>query len=252
LEKHAYFEAAKAGLIHLSVTDRSAQRASDIANTDLDERYAMNSTLVISEAAQRRLFLDRQLAEEKVAPAAAEDDLKITQERTGLIQLSGQAESIICSIAAQISSPEVQMAAMRTFAIDQNPELTLLQQEVSRLRQQLSMLQNDQHHLAPGNTHVPAGRVPEEGLEYVRKLREVKYHETLFDLLSRQFEAVRIDEAIIQVVDWAVPSDKKARPHRLLITLGFRVVGCLIACMLAYLAQAWKCPSPLPSCRNCR
>jgi tyrosine-protein kinase Etk/Wzc len=247
LAEHASIEAAKDGLIHLAITDHSAQRASDIANAYIDGLYAMNSTLAISEAAQRRLFFDRQLAEEKVALTTAESDLIKTQQRTGLIQLSGQTESIIRSIAelrAQISSREVQMAAMRTFATDQNPDVAVLQQEISDLRQQLSKLQNDQQHLAPGDTQVPASRVPEEGLEYVRKLREVKYHETLFDLLSRQYEAARIDEAksapIIQVVDRAVPSDKKSGPHGSIITLSMAVLGFLVACLWAFLEPAWK------------
>jgi tyrosine-protein kinase Etk/Wzc len=247
LAEHASIEAAKDGLIHLAITDHSAQRASDIANAYIDGLYAMNSTLAISEAAQRRLFFDRQLAEEKVALTTAESDLIKTQQRTGLIQLSGQTESIIRSIAelrAQISSREVQLAAMRTFATDQNPDVAVLQQEISDLRQQLSRLQNDQQHLAPGDTQVPASRVPEEGLEYVRKLREVKYHETLFDLLSRQYEAARIDEAksapIIQVVDRAVPSDKKSGPHGSIITLSMAVLGFLVACLWAFLEQAWK------------
>jgi tyrosine-protein kinase Etk/Wzc len=247
LAEHASIEAAKDGLIHLAITDHSAQRASDIANAYIDGLYAMNSTLAISEAAQRRLFFDRQLAEEKVALTTAESDLIKTQQRTGLIQLNGQTESIIRSIAelrAQISSREVQLAAMRTFATDQNPDVAVLQQEISDLRQQLSRLQNDQQHLAPGDTQVPASRVPEEGLEYVRKLREVKYHETLFDLLSRQYEAARIDEAksapIIQVVDRAVPSDKKSGPHGSIITLSMAVLGFLVACLWAFLEPAWK------------
>ena len=247
LAKQVNFEAAKDGLIHISVTDHSPQRASDIANAFVDELYAMNSTLAISEAAQRRVFFDQQLKEEKAALAAAEGDLKTTQERTGLIQLSGQAESIIRSIAelrAQISSREVEMEAMRTFATDQNPDVTMLQQEISGLRQQLAKLEDDQQRLAPGDTQVPAGRVPADALEYAQKLREVKYHETLFDLLSRQYEAARIDEAksapIIQVVDRAVPPDRKSGPHGLLITLGAGVVGFLLACLLAFLQRAWR------------
>jgi tyrosine-protein kinase Etk/Wzc len=253
LSKQVLFEVGKDGLIHISVVDLIPQRASDIANAYIDELYAMNSTLAISEAAQRRLFYVQQLKEEKAALEAAESDLKSTEERTGLIQLSGQAESIIRSIAelrAQISSREVQLQAMSTFATDQNPDVTMLRQEIFGLRQQLDKLQDAQQHLAPGDTQVPAGKVPADALEYVRKLREVKYHETLFDLLSRQYEAARIDEAksapIIQVVDRAVPPDKKSGPHRLWITLGFGAVGFLFACLWSFLDQAWRrlCEDP--------
>jgi uncharacterized protein involved in exopolysaccharide biosynthesis len=253
LSNHVEFEVGKDGLIHITVRDGDPNRASDLANAFIDQLYAMNSTLAISEAAQRRVFFDQQMAEEKMALAAAEADLKVTQERTGLIQLSGQAESIIRTIAevqAEISSREVQMEAMRTFATDQNPDVSRLQQEISELRQQLRNLEDDQQHLAAGDTQVPAGRVPAEGLEYARKLREVKYHETLFDLLSRQYEAARIDEAkaapIIQVVDWAVPPERKSGPHRSLIALGFGFFGFLFACSWTvfetWLNRMWQVP----------
>jgi uncharacterized protein involved in exopolysaccharide biosynthesis len=246
LASHLDVEAAKDGLIDISFKDSDPNRASAIANAYIDQLYAMNSTLAISEASQRRLFFDQQLAEEKTALAAAEGALKQTQEQTGLIQLTGQAEAIIRSIAevqAQIASREVQMQAMRTFATDQNPDMNVLQQEIAALKRELAKLQDDQQHLAPGDTQVPAGRVPEEGLEYARRLREVKYHETLVDLLSRQFEAARIDEAksapIIQVIDRAIPPDKKSGPHRLLITIGAGFIGFGLGCLWSYLSNAW-------------
>lgn len=238
LKKHARFEAGKNGLIDISVEDHVAQRASDMANAYVDELHAMNSTLAISEASQRRVFFDQQLEEEKAALTAAESDLKSTQERTGLIQLGGQAESIIRGIAeveAEISSREVELQAGRAFATDQNPEMVRLQEEIAALRRQLAKLEDDRERLAPGDTQVPASRVPGAGLEYARKLREVKYHETLVDLLSRQYEAARIDEAksapIIQVIDRAVPPDKKSAPHRLLLSLEFGLGGFCATCV---------------------
>jgi tyrosine-protein kinase Etk/Wzc len=245
LKNHVTIDAAKDGLIHISVMDQKPQRASDLTNAYIDELYDMNSKLAITEAAQRRQFFDQQLADEKNALAAAESDLKATQERTGLIQVSGQAESIILSIAqlrAEISSREVQMQAMRTFATDQNPDMVRIQQEISKLQEQLSVLQNNQQRLQPGDTQLPAGRLPEDALEYARKFREVKYHESLLELLSRQFEGARIDEAksapIIQVVDRAIPPDKKSGPHRMLLTLGVGLFGFCLGCLWVFLRHA--------------
>jgi tyrosine-protein kinase Etk/Wzc len=245
LKKHAQFEAAKYGLIVITVKDPNPKLASDMANAFVDELYQMNSTLAVTEAGQRRLFFDRQLDEEKNALAAAENDLRATEEKTGLIELSGQSAMAIRTIAetgAELRSREVELQAMRTYATDENPDLKRLQTQIDALRQQLSSLQNNQKNMLPGDTQVPAGRVPKEGMEYVRKLREVRYHQTLFDLLSRQYEAARIDEAksapVIQVIDHAVPPDKKSGPPRMLITLVFGVVGFCLACFWALLRKA--------------
>jgi len=241
LKAHTAIEAGKDGLIHISFTDHDARRASDIANAYVGGLYSMNSNLAVGEAAQRRAFFDQQLEEEKKALAFAEEDLRMTQQKTGLIQLSGQAQMIIQTIAklrADIASREVEMQVLRTSATDQNPEMARLNSEISTMRQQLSKLENDQQRgMSPGNIAVPASRVPQDALEYTRKYREFKYHETLFDLLSRQYEAARIDEAkslpIIQVIDHAVPPDKRSGPKRALIVLGLGFLGAVLGSVWA-------------------
>jgi tyrosine-protein kinase Etk/Wzc len=245
LKSHVSVEAAKDGLIEISVKDGNPRRASDIANGLIDELYHLNSKLAITEAAQRRLFFTEQLEDEKAALVAAEEDLKKTQEKTGLIQLSGQAEEIIRNVAelrAQIVSREVQLQGVHTYETDENPEVTRLQQEIDALQKQLTTLENNQRRMQPGDIQVPTGQVPEAVLEYARKLREVTYHTTLLNLLSKEFEAARIDEAksapLIQVVDSAVPPDRKSGPHRTLITLGFAVIGFCIACFWAFFSHA--------------
>lgn len=248
LRAHTTIEAGKDNLIRISVTDHDPNRARDLANAYVDQLYRVNSNLAITEAAQRKVFFDHQLEGEKKELALAEDDLRATQQRTGLIQLTSQAQMIIQSIAqlrAQIASSEVEMQAMRTFATEQNPDVTRLQEAISTMRGQLSKLEDDQaHHPQPGDISLPAGRVAEDSLEYARKLREVKYHESLFDLLSRQYEAARIDEAksapIIQVIDHAVAPDRKSGPHGSLITIGLGILGFLLACTWAFIDQGLR------------
>jgi tyrosine-protein kinase Etk/Wzc len=254
LKARTDIESGKDGLIQISVTDLEPKRASDLANAYVEELYEMNSNLAISEAAQRRVFFDQQLDEERKALAAAEEDLRTTQQRTGLIQLSGQAQMIIQTISrlrADIASSEVKMQSLKSFATDENPDVTRLQGEISTMRQQLAKLENDQQHqVHPGDIAMPAGRVAEDTLEYTRKYREMKYHETLFDLLSRQYEAARIDEAksapIIQVVDHAIPPDTKSSPKRSLIIIGFVVFGFASASVVAFAGHAIRRVQRIP------
>ncbi len=237
LKKHRKFVAAKDGLIHITVDDHSPQRASDMTNAYVDELYLMNSHLAITEAAQRRVFFDQELANEKNSLTLAEDALKQMEEKTGVIQLSGQAESIIRSISqlrAEIAAREVELQATKTFATEQNPDAMRLQEEINSLRGQLSKLENDPRAAQLGAGNLQAGKVPAVGLEYARRLRDVRFNETLYELLTKQYEAARIDEAkaapLIQVVDRAVPPDKKSFPPRVWLTLGFGFMGFLLAC----------------------
>jgi uncharacterized protein involved in exopolysaccharide biosynthesis len=248
-----FLASSKDGLIRIIVDDHDPNRASEMANAYVDELYSMNSHLAITEAAQRRVFFDQELADEKSALTAAENDLKQTSEKTGVIILSGQAASLIQSLAqlrAQIASREVQISAMRTFATDENPNIIRIQEEIGSLRGQLAKLEKDPRNPESNTDAIPAGRVPAITLEYARKLREVKYHETLFELLAKQYEAARIDEAkaapIIQVVDRSVPPDKKSGPHRLLITLGCGFIGFCLGNLFVVCTQALHRATQVP------
>lgn len=247
LQKQVKFESGKDSLIHISVKDYDPNRASAIANGFLDELYKTNSLLATSEAGQRRLFYDKRLADEKDALARAESELKNTQQKTGLIQLSGQAASIIGSIAqarAQVVGREVELQSILTYATPENPDAVRLGREIASLRSHLADLENSQRAIQPGDIQVPTGQLPEAALQYGRQTRELKYHETLYDLLSRQSEAAHLDEAksapVIQVVDRAIPPDKKSGPSRIMITLGFAMFGFFSACLLSFARAAFK------------
>ena len=200
----------------------------------------------ITNSAQRRLFLGRQLANAKEKLASAEINLKKTQEKTGVIQLSAQGKVIIEAVArlrAEIAAKEVQIGAMKSFAAERNPELTRAQRELAGLLKQLKKLERD-HSNSEGDVLVPAGRVPEAALEYIRKARDVKYYETLYQLLAKQYEIARLDEAnapsLIQVLDKAVPPDKRSKPKRVLIVLIASLMAEFFAVPWAFLIEAMR------------
>ena len=214
------------GIIVIAVQDEDAARAAAMANAYVEELERISQNLAVTEAAQRRLFFERQLVAAKNQLADSEVALKLTQEETGLIQLDGQAQVIISALAAlraQIAAKQVQLGAIQAFATARNAEFVRAQEELAGLRKQLENLERSRRDAGMGDFLVSASKVPGVGLEYVRKLRDVKYHEALFELLAKQFELAKIDEAhdaaVIQVLDRAVATDKKSRPRRALIVL---------------------------------
>ncbi|MGC2635983.1 MAG: GNVR domain-containing protein [Acidobacteriaceae bacterium] len=232
----------KDGLIRISVEDHNAQRAADLANGYVDAFRHLSAGLAITEAAQRRKFFGDQLEQAKDQLAAAEEALKQTEQSTGLIQLDSQARALIesaASLRAQITAKEVQIQAMSTYATGDNAQLMQAQQELDSLRTELARLGGSEDN--PDSLIVPKGKVPEAGLEYVRKLRDVKYYETIFEILARQFELAKLDEAkegaLVQVVDPALKPDRKSFPKRTLIVLAATFVGLFLG-VAAALTQA--------------
>lgn len=233
LEKFSSIDVGlKDGLIRVSVTDRDPRRAADMANGWVDEYQKFTATLAITEASQRRLFFERELKTAREDLARAEEEMQRTEQRTGLIDISGQGRSMIALAAGlrgQLVAKQIEIRAMREFATDQNPELMRAQQEMKEIEAQLSTMDAANNNRT-GDLSAPRGTVTQAGLDYTRALREVKYHETLLELMARQYELARVDEArqgaLVQVVDPGRIPDRHSSPHRGLI--------CLVALLAAW------------------
>jgi uncharacterized protein involved in exopolysaccharide biosynthesis len=244
-ERHATVDGSgKDGLIHISVEARSPDRAVQLADGYVDEYRTLSKNLAVTEAEQRALFFQQQLEQTKNSLANAEVAMQKTEQTTGLIQLDSQARALIESAAmlrAQLAAKEVQVEAMQTFASGGNAQLVEAQQELQTMRAQLAKLGGGEDN--PNALIVPKGKLTEAGLEYVRRLRDVKYYETIFDILARQFEIAKLDEAkegsLIQVVDPAVRPDRKSFPKRTLIIAIATLAGFLIGILAALVQSGW-------------
>lgn len=234
LARRTTIKAGKDTLIHIQVDDRDPTRAAKLANAYVEELSLRNTTVALTEASQRRLFFEQQLTKEKKLLAAAEVALRDTQQFTGLVVPSGQAEALIRSASqlhAEIMSREAQLAGMRSYVADDNPRLQMVNHELAALRSELAKLETGDH--VAGTPEVPVGNLPQAGLQYLRKYRDVKYHEGLYEALSKQYEAARLDEAkaapLVQVIDNAVVPERKSWPPRTLIILISTVLAALIS-----------------------
>jgi capsule polysaccharide export protein KpsE/RkpR len=247
---------AKDGLIRISVEDRDPRRAAEIANGYVEEFRKLSASLAITEAARRRLFFEQQLQEAKDNLSVAEEAMRATQQSTGVLQIDSQARSLIESAAilrGQVVAKQVQIQSMRSFAAEDNPRLILAKQELVALQSQLDRLAGSQPD-AGSDIILSKGRVTGSGIEYVRRLRDLKYHETVFELLAKQFEIAKLDEAregsIIQVVDSAIAADKRSSPHRLLIVVSVTILAFFLAGFWIVLRQRWALASHRPENRQ--
>lgn len=256
LESRTKVVAGDEGLISVSVTDRDAGRAAELANAYVEQLHAMNSELAVSEASQRRLFYEQKLDAERAQLSQAELALKQAQEKTGLLQPDAQAKAIIQSVAdmrAQVAIQEVKVGSMRTYATQDNPDLRRAEQELAGLRAQLAKMQRNTGESGNGNVELPTRQLPQAELEYIRRARDLKYHEALYEFLSKQLEAARLDEAkdaiVVQVVDKAVTPEKKSGPQRMLIVSITAVLAFLFSCFWILLREAVRRKEQDPNSR---
>src|SRR5262249_19049962 len=144
----------------------------------------------------RRVFFEREVQKAGDELAQAEQALKQTEEKTGMIHLDSQARAMLDALVrvrGEIAAQEVTIQAMRLYATAENPDLVRAEQQLAALRAQLQRLESGR--AGRSFADLPVEQVPTASLEYVRRLREVKYREALMDALAKQYEIARIDEA---------------------------------------------------------
>ncbi|MGO8757541.1 MAG: GumC family protein [Terracidiphilus sp.] len=221
----------KSTLISISVTDTDKSRAAAIANAYPEQLRSLTKTIAVTEASQRRLFYEQQLKDANDDLVAAELAFERIEKQKGLIQLDAQTKALIASLAdlhAQVTAKEVQLEALRSYSTEQNPEVQLLESQLASLRDQETRMGTRGSGGAAG---MDLEDVAGAGSEYLRAEHELQYRQALYDLLLKQYDAARWDEAknaaIVQVVEQAVAPDRKSAPHRLVIVLVFTLLGLL-------------------------
>ncbi len=235
----------KDGLIRVTFTDRDPAFAAAVVNAYVEEFRKHSDSLTLTEASQRRQFFEKQLVEAGANLTKAEDAMKKTEQTTGVLQLDSQAKALIESAAllrAQITAKEVQLESLQAFVTPDNPQYIAVQQQLDALKAQLAKVAGPKTDAAT-DIGVTGTNIPETGMAYLDTLRDVRYYETVYELLAKQFELAKLDEArqgVIQISDAAIPPDKKSSPYRALIVALMTIVAFIASVLWVLAANRWE------------
>lgn len=240
LEANTEITSGKDGLITIGVEDRNQKLVAKLANAYVDELSALTKVLAVTEASQRRVFYERQLEMAKNNLAKAEMSLKGALDTHGVISVDTESKGIVETIArlrAQVSAKEIQLNSMRAFVTSDNPDYKRVDQELSSLRAELSRLENGRAADSATPASAKAG-----GFENIQLLRDLKYYQMLYELLAKQYEIARIDEAkdpaVIQVLDPAIDPERKFKPRRSAIVVISTLAAFIFAVTWAFFVEA--------------
>ena len=201
----------KDGLISVEVDDKDPKFAADLANAHVQELRNLLGRLAVTEAQQRRLFFEKQLAQTKDNLAKADLALKSSGISSSVLKSSpAAAVEAVARLKAGISVQEVKLGAMRNYLTESSPDFKQALSELASLKSELAKAEKDE----------PAS----QGMsDYVARYREFKYQETMFELFAKQFELAKVDEsregAVIQVLDTAQPPEREAKPKKAMIAI---------------------------------
>lgn len=240
-------EDRKSGIITITVTDRSPQRAAALAQQYVIELNDVVSHLSSSSAGRERVFLEQRLGQVRQDLEAAEQDFSQFASKTGAIDIKEQGIAMLTAAAnlqGQIIAAESELEGLKQIYTDNNVRVRSLQARVSELRAQLEKvggkegaakedIAKDALNPNDESTYPSIRKLPLLGVSYADLYRRTKVEEAVFETLTQEYELAKVAEAkeipSVKILDPANVPEKKSFPPRL--TLMF--VGMFFAFILA-------------------
>ncbi len=232
------------GFVTLQVTYKDPRIAQQIAQNFLAALSRLNDRLAISDATEQRVFYKSELEREKNELENAEVQLEQAQEKSGVVVPQSQTLSGLSAIdttRAEIRAQEIMLAALAKSQTEQAPDVVLARSQLQALQSQLHALENSH---GPANGGLSTAAAPKVNLEFVRLEREVKYHQALFDAVSKQYENARLEESSaapgVQVIDFPEVPATKSWPTKSLFVLTGGLMGLFAGLITILVRYHWE------------
>jgi uncharacterized protein involved in exopolysaccharide biosynthesis len=234
LDARTRISVGKDGLIDVEVDDENPEQAAKMANSFVEELQSLSRTLAIAEPSQRRTFLEDQLKRVTTKLDSAESALRSTGISASILKTSPEATAEeMAMIKAQVSAQEVKIAAMLGRLTESSPEVRQARTELAAMKRLLVQAEAKDANTGGGDVN-----------SYIARYREFKYQGTLFELIAKQYELARADEATagvtLQVVDVATVPEWKSRPKRALLALGAFFAMLVLMVIYVLLRQSFR------------
>jgi uncharacterized protein involved in exopolysaccharide biosynthesis len=236
-------EDRKSGIISISVTDKSPQRAGEMAQEYVNELNRVIAELNTSSAHRERVFLEERLGQVKQELETAEKDFSVFASKNTAIDIKEQGKAMIDAAAdleGQLIATQTELESLKQIYTDNNVRVRATQAKVDELRRQLRKIggATQTGGAASGASGDDAGdsgskeqplypsirELPILGVNYADLYRQTKVEEAVYETLTQQYELAKVEEAketpSVKVLDAPDIPEKKSSPHRLWIMLG--------------------------------
>ena len=268
LEEKMELEVTEEGTLEISIIDKDPIVAKQMVSEVLIMLDQINQNIGMEAGRYNREFLEKRLNENENNLEKAELDLKIFQEKTGIIDLVAQLSSTMQMSAQAYNSifeaytelyakkieTETQLAVAKTTLSINNPTLMqlekLLNEQTFQLEQLMIELDAKLQYLLSSITptqvdnipniefSVSFNSLPSLGLENARLIREVKLQSTIQEILIPQYEQAKLEETknipTLQLIDKPKVAINKAKPKRALIVIGSTLMSILVSFTFVY------------------
>lgn len=250
-------EDRKSGIISISVTDHNPQRAAALASAYVKELDRLVADVSTSAARRERIFLEERLHAVKLdLDASAVKFSNFASENTA-IDIPAQGKAMVeaaATLQGQLIAAESELRGLEAIYTDQNVRVRAVRARVAELRAQLGKIGGESGTsgaLSPQSDpslYPSIRQLPRLGVTYADLYRQTKVQETVYELLTQQYELAKVQEAkeipSVRILDAAVVPTKKSFPPRGLISLFGTVFFFLGACAWLFVKRSYAAIDP--------
>ncbi len=246
-------EDRKSGIIAVSVIDHDPQLAAAMAQSYVDELDRLVEQVSTSSARRERIFLEERLRAVKLDLDRAAQKFSIFASKNTAIDIPAQSKAMVeaaANLEGQLIAAEAELHGLEAMYTEQNVRVRSLRARVTELRAQLGKMGGQSGTSAAPSSETDASlypairQLPLLGVTYADLYRQTKIQETVYELLTQQYELAKVQEAkevpSVKVLDAAVVPTKKSFPPRGLLTVAGAMTAFLAACAWILLRQAWR------------
>lgn len=221
----------KSGIISISVTDRSAQRAADIAQEYVTQLNYVITQLNTSSAHREREFLETRLQQVNSSLETAERQFGDFASKNAAIDIPEEGKAMLeagATLEGELIAAQTELQGLRQIYSDDHVKVRSMQARVTELRHQIENLGGKPDAIdgesAVSDPLYPSIRsLPVLGVQYADLLRSTKVQEAVFEVLTQEYELAKVAEAkevpTVKVLDSPNIAERKSFPPRRLITL---------------------------------
>lgn len=243
-------EDKKSGVLTIIVRDRDAQMATNLSNAYIEELDKVITRVSTSSARRERMFIEQRLADEKKALEEAERRFSQFSSSSMALDVPQQIRVTVESAArlqGELIAAQAELEGLRQIYSPENTRIVSLSARVAELERQLRRINSGRADTGgvqnPTFPYPSVKNLPMLGVQWADLYRESKVHETVFEMLTQQYEIARIQEAkeipTVKVLDAAIPPEKR-HPRPWQIVLAGLVLSTVLACCGVILQDKWE------------
>lgn len=224
----------KSDVITIRVTDRDPQRAAAMAQAYVDELDHLVAEVSTSSARRERVFIEDRLRGVQRELDRSSREFSEFASQNATLDLSAQGKAMVEAagrLQGELIAAQSELEGLEQIYTANNVRVRSLRARVEELGRQLDKLGGSP---SPGEVARPDSadvanefpsirQLPLLGVRWAELYRQTKIEETVYELLTQQYELAKIEEAreipTVKILDAADVPEKKSSPQRALIIL---------------------------------